>query len=75
MFSGADGISLGIDFLAAIAIAAFVIDHVYGWLRQRYESIDSLAPSWAKALLYATMIIFIYHARPVDINPFIYFQF
>ncbi len=75
MFTGADGITLGVNMLAWVAIVAFFIDHVYGWFKERHAAIDSIAPYWAKALLYASMIIFLYHARPTEINPFIYFQF
>jgi len=42
---------------------------------KRFPGIERRFPVALRALVYATMIVFTYHARPRDVNPFVYFQF
>jgi len=75
LFKGLGTNVIEIGALIWIAMGAVVIDHIYGAMKERSPGIDNRVPTIIKAILYAAMIVFIYHARPVDVNPFIYFQF
>ncbi len=64
-----------LPWLVWIALGSFVIDHLSGWIIQHRQQNIRRIPDYIQALAYATMIVFIYHARPEHVNPFIYFQF
>lgn len=75
LFTNLGSAVVQVDSLVWIAIAAALVDHVYGLVRERRPEIDHYVPAFVRAIAYAAMIVFIYHARPADVNPFIYFQF
>jgi alginate O-acetyltransferase complex protein AlgI len=64
-----------VPLLVWAAFAAFAADHLAGWLREHYPVLNGRVPATARGLAYAVMIIFLFHGRPEQVNPFIYFQF
>jgi alginate O-acetyltransferase complex protein AlgI len=69
--------SIEIPFLVWIAFCAFIIDHFSGWMTEteRHIAVKRVIPAAVQGLMYAILIVFLSHARPADVNPFIYFQF
>jgi D-alanyl-lipoteichoic acid acyltransferase DltB (MBOAT superfamily) len=61
--------------LVWLAFLAFVADHAFGWLLEHRPRALERVPDLEQALLYADMVVFLYHAIPENPNPFIYFQF
>lgn len=70
---GVDTIEVGL--LVYLAFAAFIVDHFVGWLMERRSTVKVRISVYLQALVYAAMILFLYHARTPAANPFIYFQF
>ena len=61
--------------LTLAAFAAFVIDHVAGWVMEHHPAIRTSIPVYARAIYYVALMLFLFHARPERVSPFIYFQF
>jgi alginate O-acetyltransferase complex protein AlgI len=57
------------------ACAFFVVDHAVGWLGERGRLAGLTPPVPLRAAVYAAMVVFLFHARPAHVDPFIYFQF
>lgn len=75
LFQFSSGQSIDLPWLVWFAFGAVIIDHIAGWFIQyRSEVLQKIPVHW-KALAIVGMIIFLYHARPAAVNPFIYFQF
>jgi len=61
--------------LVWVAFLAFIADHACGWFLEHRPQVLQRAPAMERALLYASMVVFLYHSIPENPNPFIYFQF
>ena len=61
--------------VVALALLAFLTDHVAGWLMEHREGLRSRVPAYARAAFYVALILLMFHARPERVSPFIYFQF
>ncbi|TAJ99934.1 MAG: MBOAT family protein [Candidatus Manganitrophaceae bacterium] len=61
--------------LVWMAIFFFVIDHVAGWMVQRNPGPAERIPVSLRAMAYAAMILFLFHACLESANAFIYFKF
>jgi len=66
---------IGVPFLVWIAFGSIVVDHLAGWLNERRPEMKWEIPPYVQAIVFATMIIFLFHARPAHVNPYVYFQF
>ncbi|MFC2088226.1 MBOAT family O-acyltransferase [Calditrichota bacterium] len=75
LFNSTGTNSIEISILVWIAFLSFVFDHIGGWLLENKNILINKVPNLLQAAVYATIIIFLFNARPADINPFIYFQF
>jgi alginate O-acetyltransferase complex protein AlgI len=69
------GVSIAPTLMVWVAFAAFVFDHAWGFLEERSPVGLRRIPPFAQGVAYAAMIVFLYHAKPQNPNPFIYFQF
>lgn len=67
----------GIDLplIIWVAFVSIFIDHIYGWLKEHRPNLTMVAPQPVRALAYAAMVVFLFHALPENVNPYIYFQF
>ncbi len=71
--SGTQGLAL--PPLAWVALLALPVDHLAGWLLEHRPEWRRLAPAPLQAAVYTALIVFLFHARPEQANPFIYFRF
>lgn len=73
---GAGGtVGVEIPLLVKLAFVAFLIDHLFGLTVERKTLSGLRIPVPVKSLGYVALIIFLYHAHPSQVDPFIYFQF
>jgi len=75
LFASPGQAGIDIPFLVWVGIVSIFIDHIYGWLKEHKPKLAAPAPASVRAVAYASMIIFISHAIPEQVNPYIYFQF
>ncbi len=61
--------------LCLLALAAFVVDHVAGWLLEHRPDVGDAVPVFAKAAFYVMLLLFLFQARPEQAGQFIYFRF
>ncbi len=67
--------TINLPFLLYVGFAAIIIDHIYGWFKEHRPEKIIEVPGLIRALFYAAMIIFLYHAIPQNVAPYVYFQF
>lgn len=67
--------TIDVSFLLWFGFAAVVIDHIYGWLKEHRPELIIEFPRPVRAVVYAAMIIFLFHAIPQNVAPYVYFQF
>jgi alginate O-acetyltransferase complex protein AlgI len=72
-FGGHD--SLTFSPLVWCSFIAFLVDHAYGWVSIKRPDWIHRVPMTMHAVVYALMIVILYHVVPEKTNPFIYFQF
>ncbi|UCD17030.1 MAG: MBOAT family protein [Candidatus Zixiibacteriota bacterium] len=75
LFYSAGQGTLEIPFLIWIAFASIIVDHIAGWIMEHRPQMKVRVPAFSRAVVYAAMIVFLYHAVPESVNPYIYFQF
>jgi alginate O-acetyltransferase complex protein AlgI len=75
LLSSHGGNQIQLPLVVWVALAAFVIDHVAGFLQERKPDLAERIPAPVKGLVYATMILFLFQTRPEHVSQFIYFQF
>jgi alginate O-acetyltransferase complex protein AlgI len=75
MFHSTGSTALDLPFLAWLALGSIIVDHIVGWLLEHRPEIPERVPVYARALAYAALIIFLFHARPEQVSQFIYFRF
>lgn len=73
--TGTPGERIVVSGLIAAAFAAFVVDHVFGWMSEHRERWLRAIPAPAWGVGYAALVILLLHAVPRQPAPFIYFQF
>lgn len=71
----AGGGTLEVPVLVYCAIVFFLIDHAVGYVTEQRVIGKLRIPVLLRAAFYAAMVIFLFHARPANVDPFIYFQF
>jgi D-alanyl-lipoteichoic acid acyltransferase DltB (MBOAT superfamily) len=73
---GSPGIAhLDLQPLVLLAFAAVLADHVAGWSMERWPTMNTRIPVFAKALVNAGMIVLLFTSRPDTVKPYVYFQF
>jgi D-alanyl-lipoteichoic acid acyltransferase DltB (MBOAT superfamily) len=72
---GAHGAAVAVSPMVWVAFAAFLFDHAWGFVEERALVGPGRVPALVQGVAYAAMIVFLYHAKPQNPNPFIYFQF
>lgn len=75
LFSSPGSAIIPMNPLLWIAFIALPVDHAAGWWIEHRGIAVPRIPNWAKAAAYAAMIVFLFHARISDVQPFVYFQF
>ncbi|MFC1475473.1 MBOAT family O-acyltransferase [Candidatus Zixiibacteriota bacterium] len=75
LFGSAGAAIIDVPFLVWVAFGAIVIDHIAGWSMEHWPEIKLKIPIYVQVPVYAVVIIFLYHARPAAVNPYVYFQF
>jgi alginate O-acetyltransferase complex protein AlgI len=61
--------------LVWVALLALPVDHLAGFLLEHRPRIRRTIPVIVQAAVCTAMIIFLFHARPEQVNPFIYLRF
>ena len=74
LFVSSGNETVNITLLAAMAFIGFGLDHLSGWLTENKKYDQIIIPNYVKSIVYSIIIVFLFNARPDDINPFIYFQ-
>jgi alginate O-acetyltransferase complex protein AlgI len=67
--------SLGLGALVWLALLALPVDHLAGWMVEHRPELPRRIPAPAQAAFYTAVILFLFHARPEQVSPFIYFRF
>jgi alginate O-acetyltransferase complex protein AlgI len=75
MFQASGTSSIQIPPIVLIAFAAFLVDHIIGWLGETRPDLKASIPPFTKGIVYAAMILFLFYERPEQIQQFIYFKF
>lgn len=75
LFSGDDGQAYSAPAIVYICFAAFFVDHLYGYLAERGQSLRLRFSGYGEPLAYAAMLVLLVHGKIQNANPFIYFQF
>ena len=75
LFLGTGTGTLTLPPLVWVALLALPVDHFAGWLLEHQPRIRQRIPATAQALVYTAMIVFLFHARLEQPDPFIYFRF
>jgi alginate O-acetyltransferase complex protein AlgI len=66
---------LALPPLAWVALLALPVDHAAGWLLEHRPQVRRLVPAPILAASYVAAILFLFHARVEQPDPFIYFRF
>ncbi len=67
--------TLALPPLAWLALLALPGDHVAGWVLEHRPQVRQRIPAPVQAAGYVAMIVFLFHARVAQANPFVYFRF
>jgi len=75
LFTGSGSQTLALAPLVWVALLALPADHFAGWLLEHHPQVRRRVPAFVQAVTYLAMIVFLFHARPEQLSPFIYFRF
>jgi alginate O-acetyltransferase complex protein AlgI len=75
LFQNSGTQALELPPLVWVALLALPVDHLAGWLLEHRPQVRRRIPVPALAAAYTAMIIFLFHARIEQPDPFIYFRF
>jgi len=68
-------LSIEVSWYIALCFIAVVIDHLYGFLKEKNYMVSSSIQKYFKPAFIAALVIIIFNGRPEQASPFIYFQF
>jgi|SRR5579884_217895 len=75
LFGSAGQSVIAVPPIVGYCFVAFVADHLMGWLSENKPELALRLYTRVGAVVYVSMILFLFHALPEKSNPFIYFQF
>jgi alginate O-acetyltransferase complex protein AlgI len=75
LFQNSGTQTLELPLLVWVAFLALPVDHLAGWLLEHRPQVRLRIPAPALAVACVAMILFLFHARIEQPDPFIYFRF